>query len=149
MKLLAPLLFAGVAALGNALFAAGLKKASGAGNPFTSIVLAALVCVTLMFAAAPLFGPAGYASCLKANWAWLAVSGAGLFLTYLGFNLLYSRYGTSHYILYAVLSIVTTSIIVGALFFRERFNLYHWLALAASLATVVLFTLGNRAGEGA
>lgn len=147
MKMLWPLLFAGVAAVGNALFAAGQKKAAGLNNPFASITLAALFCLVLMFAAAPLFGPANYISCLKTNWAWVAISGAGLFLTYVGFNLLYSHYGTSYYILYAVLSILTTAIIVGAVFFKESFNLYHWLAAAACIVTVVLFTLGNRVGK--
>jgi len=53
--------------------------------------------------AAPLLGPTNYLSSLKENWIWAIISGLGLFLTCLGFNLLYTRYGASHYILYAVI----------------------------------------------
>jgi drug/metabolite transporter (DMT)-like permease len=64
-------------------------------------------------------------------------------LTYIGFNLLYSKYGASNYILYAVLSIITTSIIVGVVMFKESFNAYHWLAFGSSITTVALFAMGN------
>jgi len=50
---------------------------------------------------------------------WTDLSGVGLFLTYPGFNLLYSRYGASQYVLYAVLSIITTTIIVGIWWLKE------------------------------
>jgi drug/metabolite transporter (DMT)-like permease len=56
---------------------------------------------------------------------------------------LYSQYGASNYILYAVLSIITTSVIVGVVIFKETFNIYHWLALLSSIITIALFTLGN------
>ena len=76
---------------------------------------------------------------------WQAVlSGVDLFLTYLGFNLLYSKYSAPNYIMHAVLSIITTSTIVGAVIFKESSNLYHWLAFVWSSATVALFALGDR-----
>ncbi len=137
------LFFALIAAIGNAMFAAGQKKAIAFENPFTFIALAAIVCVCLTVATAPLFGQPQYSSVLKENGWWALLSGAGLFLTYLGFNLLYSRYGASNYILYAVLSIITTSIIVGVVMFKESFNLYHWLAFGSSITTVALFAFGN------
>ncbi len=137
------LFFALIAAIGNAMFAAGQKKAIAFENPFTFIALAAIVCVCLTVATAPLFGQPQYSSVLKENGWWTLLSGAGLFLTYLGFNLLYSRYGASNYILYAVLSIITTSIIVGVVMFKESFNLYHWLAFGSSITTVALFAFGN------
>lgn len=143
MNIYGPLFFALIAAVGNAMFAAGQKKAIAFDNPFTFIALAAMVCVMLTVAAAPLFGQPHYNSVLKANGGWALLSGAGLFLTYLGFNLLYSKYGASNYILYAVLSIITTSIIVGVVMFKESFNVYHWLAFGSSIATVALFALGN------
>ena len=92
---------------------------------------------------APLFGPVSYANTLKQNFGWAALSGVGLFLTYIGFNILYSQYGASSYILYAVLSIVTTSVVVGAWLLREQLNVYHWLAVLAALATVGLYSYGN------
>lgn len=145
MNLLGPLAFALIAALGNALFAAGQKKAVMLDNSFSFIALAALVCVLLTLLAAPMIGPTNYALALRQNGHWALLSGVGLFLTYLGFNLLYSHYGASNYILYAVLSIITTSLLVGVILFKENFNGYHWLAFGSSLVTVVLFSLGNRA----
>lgn len=145
MNIYGPLLFALTAAIGNAMFAAGQKKAIAFDNPFTFIALAAIFCVLLTVAAAPLFGQPHYSSVIKENGGWAMLSGAGLFLTYLGFNLLYSRYGASNYILYAVLSIITTSIVVGVVMFKETFNLYHWFAFGTSIITVVLFALGNSA----
>jgi len=41
------------------------------------------------------------------------VSGLGLFRTYICFHPLYSRFGASQYVLYAMLSIVTATIIAG------------------------------------
>ncbi len=143
MNMYGALFFALIAAIGNAMFAAGQKKAIAFENPFTFIALAAIVCVCLTVAAAPMFGQPQYSSVVKENGWWALLSGAGLFLTYLGFNLLYSRYGASNYILYAVLSIITTSIIVGVVMFKESFNLYHWLAFGSSITTVALFAFGN------
>ena len=143
MNITGPLFFALIAAIGNAMFAAGQKKAVTFDNPFTFIALAAIVCVVITLAAAPLFGQPQYSTVAKENGGWAVLSGIGLFLTYLGFNLLYSKYGASNYILYAVLSIVTTSVIVGAIIFKESFNLYHWLALGTSIITIALFSIGN------
>jgi drug/metabolite transporter (DMT)-like permease len=143
MSIYGPLFFALTAAIGNAMFAAGQKKATAFDNPFTFIALAAIVCVCITIAAAPLFGQPQYSAVAKENGGWAVLSGVGLFLTYLGFNLLYSKFGASNYILYAVLSIITTSIIVGVLMFKETFNIFHWLAFGSSLITVALFAVGN------
>lgn len=143
MNILGPLAFALIAAVGNAVFVAGQKKAVPFDNPFAFIALAAIICVFLTLLFAPLFGQPNYLEVIKQNGHWAALSGIGLFLTYLGFNLLYSRYGASNYILYAVLSIITTSIIVGVVVFKESFNIYHWFSLGASIVTVVFFAIGN------
>jgi len=143
MNIYGPLLFALTAAVGNAMFAAGQKKAIAFDNPFTFIALAVIFCVFLTVIAAPLFGQPQYSAVAKENGGWVIVSGTGLFLTYLGFNLLYSKYGASSYILYAVLSIITTSLIVGVVLFKETFNMFHWLAFGSSILTVVLFAIGN------
>ena len=147
MKILGPLLFALIAALGNAMFAAGQKKAIAFDNAFAFIALAAVVCVCLTILFAPLMGPPNYVAVAKQNGYWALLSGAGLFLTYVGFNLLYSKYGASNYILYAVLSIITTSVFVGVLWFKETFNIYHWLALGTAMVTVVLFSIGNKVAQ--
>ena len=143
MNVYGPLFFALIAAIGNAMFAAGQKKAVAFENPFTFIALVAIVCVFLTVATAPLFGQPHYSAVAKENGWWAVLSGSGLFLTYIGFNLLYSKYGASNYILYAVLSIITTSIIVGVVMFKESFNTYHWLAFGSSITTVALFAMGN------
>ncbi len=147
MKILGPLLFAFIAAFGNAMFAAGQKKAVVFDNTFTFIGLAAMVCVFLTFLFTPLLGAPNYIAVARENGLWAVLSGTGLFLTYLGFNLLYSKYGASNYILYAVLSIITTSIFVGVILFKETFNTYHWLAFFASIVTVVLFSIGNKVSQ--
>jgi len=74
---------------------------------------------------------------------WALLSGLGLFLTYLGFNLLYSRFGASQYVLYAVLSIITTTIVVGIWWLKEPVNLYQKVAIVLAIAAVVLFSVGQ------
>lgn len=143
MNIWGPLAFALIAAIGNAIFVAGQKKAIPFDNPLVFIALAAIACVFLMLLFVPLFGQPKYLEALKQNGSWAILSGVGLFVTYLGFNLLYSRYGASNYVIYAVLSIITTSVIVGVVIFKETFNAYHWLALFSSIVTVVLFAVGN------
>jgi drug/metabolite transporter (DMT)-like permease len=143
MNVLGPLLYALLAAVGNGLFAFGQRKSVGVTNSFVFITITLIVCVLLCTASAPFFGPANYGATLRGNAGWAVLSGCGLFMTYLGFNMLYSTYGASSYILYAVLSIMTTSIIVGAVLLRESLNLYHWLAALSALVTVGLFSYGN------
>lgn len=143
MQYLGAILFAFVAALGNALFAAGQRKAAGLENGLGFIVYAAIIAVLLIAAAAPILGSPNYVDTWKAHWPWITLSGVGLFFVYLGFNLLYVRYGTSYYVLYAVISIITTSVLVGAIYYKEPFNSYHWVALVLSLAAVVFFSLGE------
>jgi drug/metabolite transporter (DMT)-like permease len=143
MQVLGPLLFALLAAVGNGMFAYGQRKATGIDNSFVFITLVLVICVSLCAISAPFFGPASYANTLKQNVGWAALGGVGLFLTYIGFNVLYSQYGAGNYILYAVLSIVTTTVVVGALLLREHLNLYHWLAVVTALVTVGLYSYGN------
>jgi drug/metabolite transporter (DMT)-like permease len=143
MQVIGPLLFALLAAVGNGFFAYGQRKSTGVDNSVVFITLALVICVLLWVVSAPFFGPVNYGTTVRQNLNWAALSGAGLFLTYIGFNILYSQYGASSYILYAVLSIVTTSVVVGAWLLREQLNLYHWLAVGTALATVGLYSYGN------
>lgn len=148
IKLLGPLGFAMIAAVGNAMFAAGQKKAVGLDNPFTFISVAVTICIFLVLLAAPLFGTTNYAMVIKQNGIWAVLSGVGLFFTYLGFNLLYSNYGASSYVLYAVLSIITTAIFVGVFLFKEQLNGFHWAAVFFSVVTVILFSIGHKVAKG-
>ncbi len=90
-----------------------------------------------------MIGTLDVACTLKGNWKAVLLSGIGLFLTYLGFNLLYSRYGVSHYILYAVLSIITTTIVVGIFWLKEPVNIYHIVAIALAIIAVIFFSIGQ------
>ena len=143
MKFLLPFTFSLIAAIGNALFVLGQKKAVGIDNPFMIIAIAIVVCGLLTVASAPFFGEVNFSQAIKQNGFWGLVSGFGLFLAYLGFNLLYTKFGATYYIVYAVLSIITTTLFVGVLIFHETFNFYHWMATLASIVTIILFAIGS------
>ena len=84
-------LFALIAAIGNALFAAGQKKATGVDNSIIFVGLSALVCVILTFLVIHFMQDnKNLFNVFKINWQWILMSGFGLFLTYIGFNLLLS-----------------------------------------------------------
>ncbi|HTU02336.1 MAG TPA: hypothetical protein VMG58_10990 [Candidatus Sulfotelmatobacter sp.] len=138
-----PLVYATIAAVGNALFALGQRKAAGVENGLLFVGLSALVAMSGALVCAPLIGAVDPSLTLRAHWKAVLGSGAGLFLTYLGFNLLYTRFGASQYALYAVISILTTTIGVGILWLKEPITLYHKLAVALALAAVVLFSIGQ------
>ena len=146
MKILGALAFASLAAVGNALFAGSQRKIVGVENGLTFVTYVAGIAALLAFAVAPLFGAPDYGETMRTNWRWIVLSGSGLFVTNLGFYLLYTNYGTSFYVLYAVLAIITTSVLVGVVYFKEPFNAYQWAALICALAAVLLFTIGQRQG---
>lgn len=141
MNFIMPLFFAFIAAVGNAIFAFGQKKSVGVDNTISYVVLSAIFCIVFTAVTVPFFGKYNYLLTLKNNWIWAAVSGLGLFLTYIGFNLLYTKYGASHYVLYAILSIFTTSVFVGVFIFRESLNVFQYIALFLSLIAIILFSI--------
>ncbi len=142
MKVIFPILFASIAAVGNALFAYGQRQSSGVSNGLLYVGASAMVACLLALSASPALGAANLES-VRQNWAFVAISGVGLFLTYLGFNLLYSNFGVSQYVLYAVISIVTTTIVVGFIVLKEPINGYHAAAIFAAFVTIVLFSIGQ------
>jgi len=143
VNVIGPIVFALLAAVGNALFVLGQKKAQPLDNAFLFIALTVVTCALLMIMAIPLFGSIGLANAIRVNRQWILLSGLGLFITFMGFNLLYGKYGASSYIIYAISSIITTSLVVGMYFLKEQFNVYHWLAFGSSLITISLYSLGN------
>ncbi len=147
MKITLPIIFASIAALGNAMFALGQKKSVGVENGVLFVGLSALIASLCALSVAPALGSFDVGNTVKGNWRALGLSGLGLFLTYIGFNLLYSRYGVSQYALYAVLSIVSTTLIVGMWWLKEPVNLYHKLAIALAVGAVLLFTIGQSKGS--
>jgi len=141
MKALLPIAFASIAAIGNALFALGQKQSAGVPNRLVFVALSAFVATSLAVIASSFQGHITLAPILKSHGRSVMLSGVGLFLTYLGFNLLYSRFGASQYVVYAALSIVTTTIGVGFLYMREPINAYHIAAVVVSLAAIALFAI--------
>ena len=146
--MLKPLLFATLAAVGNALFVYGQRGTTAPANPFLFVLGAVTVC-TVMFAVAALFFRSGdEAAYMGTHWKWGLISGTGFFLTFVGFFLLYSNFGAAQYTLCAVISILTTSLGVGVLIYREHFNAYHGWAMVLAMAAIALFTYGNGRGAG-
>ena len=139
--------FAGIAALGNALFVYGQKRTSISNNPFIFTTGAVIVCAMLFVVAVLFFRDQGDLNYLTKNISSVIISGIGFFLTFLGFFLLYSMYGAPHYAVYAVISILTTSIGVGVLIYKETFNTYQLAAVLFAILSVALFSYGQVQGQ--
>jgi drug/metabolite transporter (DMT)-like permease len=135
--------FAAIAAVGNALFALGQRQSSGVANSLVFVGASASVACVLAVLAAPLIGPFDAGALLRSHWRPVLLSGVGLFLTYVGFNLLYTRFGASPYVVYSALAIITTTVGVGFFYLREPVNQYHVGALVLAAAAIVLFAIGQ------
>ena len=135
--------FAAIAAVGNAMFALAQRQSSGVTNGLLFVGMSAFVAFALSAACSPLLGPLEPGTLIRGQWRALLLSGVGLFLTYVGFNLLYSRFGASPYVVYAALAIITTTVGVGFLYLREPMNLYHVVAVLLAAAAIIAFSLGQ------
>ena len=134
---------AAIAAIGNATFAFGQKKSIPSQNPFIFLICTLTVCLSLFLIASCFFAKENVPQFIRTNYTWFVISGTGFFLTFIGFYFLYTKFGTSYYAIYAVLSIITTSLIVGIILFKEHVNMYHLLSVCTAIITIVLFALGN------
>ena len=143
MNALQALLFALVAAIGNAMFALGQRRSVSAHNGLAFVGASAVVAAALAWLSAPLLGSTDLTGLLRSNGRNILLAGSGLYLTYLGFNLLYSRYGASQYVLYAVLSILTTTVFVGMIWLHEPVNGFKLAAIVLATASVILYSLGQ------
>jgi len=144
LKFLIPFGFALVAAFGNVLFVFGNRKVGHAINPFFFTATAMAVCLCLYLIGTTFFGLRGSGEFLRRNLLWCSVSGLGMFLTFLGFYLLYSRFDTSYYALFAVTSVLLTTIVLGVFILRERINVYGAVSIAAAVVSIVFFGLSKR-----
>ena len=140
------LLFAGLAALGNALFVYGQRRSSIANNSF-SYFTGALLITAICFGVAAIALRTQQEVNLFSNVLTTIIGGVGVFITFIGFYFLYSNYGAVYYVVYAVLSIVTTTIVVGVLIFRESFNQYQVVALILAILAIVMFSVGQTVGK--
>jgi len=141
--MLKPLLFATLAAVGNAIYVYGQRGVTPPQNPFLYVFGATAVCLILLAVASLVYRTIGDVTYISGNLGMIGIGGLGFFLTFVGFFLLYSNYGASQYTLYAVISILTTSLGVGVLIYREDFNVYKIAAMALAIAAIVLFAYGN------
>ena len=144
LKFLIPFSFALIAAFGNVLFVLGNRKVGHAANPFFFTATAMAVCLALYFLGTAVFGLRGSGEFLRRNLLWCSVSGVGMFLTFWGFHLLYTRYDTSYYSLFSVVSILLTTIVLGIFILREQLNLYGIISIAAAVVSIVFFGLSKR-----
>jgi drug/metabolite transporter (DMT)-like permease len=143
MKIVLPLLFALTAAVGNAIFALAQRRAAGAHNGIAMTASSVIVAVALLCCVAPMTGQLHLAELVATQGKNLLLGGFGLFLVYIGFYLMYSRFGVSPYILYAVLSILTTSVIVGILWLKEPINGLRIASIVLALVSVILYSLSE------
>ena len=141
-----PLLFALLAACGNALFVYGQRSSTNSANPFLFMLCAVTVCSCLFLAATLAWQTSGNLAYVAANLTSILISGAGFFTTFVGFYLLFTNYGASQYPLYAVLAILTTSLGVGVMVFREPLNAYQMLAMVLAVLAIALWTYGRSKG---
>ena len=143
-----PFAIALMAACGNALFVYCQRASTPSANPFLFTFGAASSGVVLLLLATLAWQSSGNVAYLSNNALNIAFGGIGFFLTYLGFYLLFSRYGASQYALYATLAILTTSVGVGVVLFREPLNTYQAIAMVLAVASISLWTYGRSLGAG-
>lgn len=136
-------IFAGIAALGNAIFVYGQRSAAVSPNPFLYMAGAILICMLLFLVATLVSGGEERISYLADNSLPIIIGGIGFFITFVGFYLMYSRVGANSYTVYAILSILTTSVGVGLVIFREPFNQYHVIAMSLAILAVCFFGYGQ------
>ncbi len=137
------LILALTAAVGNALFAYGQIRAAASANLFLYITYTLVFCIFLFVIAMTFLPRSVPVDYLLENHWWIVGGGVGYFLTFTGFYFLYTQFGASYYALYAILSILTTSLVVGAFIRRESFNTYYGFGLITAALTIVLFAIGQ------
>ena len=137
-------LYALVAAIGNALFVYGQRASGTSENPFYFLTLTLGVCIALFIASALLHKSPMDLLYARENLRLILISGLGFFLTFMGFYWLYHQQGAINYILYALMSILTTSIGVGLILFREPFNRVHVISGLLAVSAIVFYGIGQQ-----
>ncbi|MDP6509475.1 MAG: transporter [Chloroflexota bacterium] len=136
------LLLALLAAAGNALFIYAQKRADLPQNPLLLLAGAAFVAFVLLVIYSTVVGLPDVAEYGRTRGVWMFLTGVGLMITFVGFNFLFNRFGASYYSLYAALSILTTSVGIGFLVFREPLNSWIVAATGATLLAIALLGIG-------
>ncbi len=134
------MLLALLAAGGNALFVYAQKRADLPQNPLLLLAGAAFVVFVILGTYSAIIGVSDVAEYARTRGIWMLLTGIGLAVTFVGFHFLFSRFGASYYSLYAALSILTTSVGIGFLVFREPLN--GWIAAATGATLIAIALLG-------
>lgn len=135
--------FALIAAVGNAMFVYGQRGSSTSDNPFYFLTLTLAICTALLLASTVISkGQTGIDYIFDNQW-YIVISGIGFYITFVGFYWLYTQQGATSYIVYALLSILTTSIGVGLILFKEPFNRFHVISGVLALAAIVAYGIGQ------
>lgn len=135
-----------VAAIGNALVTYAQKKATPFDHPFYFGAFSLLLASLGLFGIATFFSSGKIIPHAVENFVWFAVAAAGLILLNIFLYVLYRHYGAAYYTLYAILAMVTTSIGLAVLVFKESMNVYFWLSFLFAALTVVCFIKGKSGG---
>ena len=104
---------------------------------------AILVCLIMFVTATLLSSGAERTSYLAGNLVPIIIGGVGLFVTNVGFYLMFSRVGANNYMAYASLSILTTAAGVGMIIFCEPFNQYHIFSVLFAILAVSFYEYGQ------
>lgn len=141
-KTFLPFAFALFAAIGNVFYVLGSRKTTDAPNPMLFTFVAMTVGLALFLAAWLAFGTRGTGEFLRRSGGWAVLAGVGIFMTFYGFYLLYSRFDTSYYALFVVSSLLLTTA-TGTWLLRESLNGYGIASIIAALASVAFFWLSK------
>jgi len=136
-------LFALLAALGNALFVYGQRGSQTSENPFFFLLVTLSVCTSLFLILALANKAPMDSAYLVENSKCILFSAIGFFVTFVGFYWLYSQHGAANYMVYALLSILTTTIGVGLIIFREPFNKFHVISGILAAASILFYGFGQ------
>ena len=132
-----------IGALGNALFVYGQRRAHVSDAPFVFVTLYLIIATTCCFLAVPFLPKTNVMALVTQNFMWAFWTGLGLAVTMISFYFLYTHFGATFYALYSVISILTTTLLVGQILLREPINIFHVGAIILAVGSVLLFTLGR------
>ncbi|MBK7853944.1 MAG: DMT family transporter [Bacteroidetes bacterium] len=141
--LLAPFLLALIAAIGNALVTLGQKKAGAFQNPFFFGSFSLLIAAIILFSISFLYPTKGLQQYFAINLKWFVITGFGLVMLNIFLYFLYRNHGASYYTLYAILAIITTSILLSVFVFGEKMNMYYYISFVFAALTIFMFMKGK------
>lgn len=141
--LIVPFLLALIAAFGNALVTLGQKKSSAFHNPFLFGSCSLFIAATILFFISILYPTKGFQEYFTINLKWFLITGIGLVMLNIFLYFLYRNYGASYYTLYAILAIITTSILLSVFVFGEKMNMYYFISFVFAALTIFMFMKGK------